>query len=205
MTNRTTAVVLAAGVLGLGILEASGHLMPVNQWMTERLIGVGKTAPLLNAIWIVGGVPLTGTVVILAAWRRHHWRWLAAFVAGLILEIAYKHWVWSALPQPISEPAWLAPIQNWASPSAGSVLRLMREGLGGKVAAAVGQGFFHSSYFSGHVYRITFATGVLARWRVVPIVVASATMFCVIATGGHWLVDALGGLAMAESALAAAQ
>jgi membrane-associated phospholipid phosphatase len=72
--------------------------------------------------------------------------------------------------------------------------------LGGHAArVGAGRAIFHGSFPSGHVYRLTYALGLwFQRWPAATWVVAALAGLLVVATGGHWAIDVIGGFALAR-------
>ncbi len=189
--------------IAAAVVAATGWSMPANHALYMWLTPLGRHLPEANFIWIIGGPPLTGLVVLLTAIRRRQFAWLWVFLGGVCLEVLTKHWIHASLPRATPEPVWLARIESWASPSAHRALAVLGRVLHLRRTSTATGGFFHSSFFSGHVFRLTFTVSMLVpgrRW--VPWIVALAAGILVVATGGHWAWDVVGGFLAARSGLA---
>lgn len=189
-----------------GALAASGMVVPLDRAVSAWLRPLGLAAPILNLVWVVGGAPLTGLTVLAGSVWRQQWRWIGLFVAGLLLEVLAKHVIVTPLPQATPEPLWLARLENLANPSPHGVARTLRHWLKWAPAAGTVEGYFGGSFFSGHVFRITFTTAFIARGyrRWYPRAAALAAGVLVVALGGHWAIDAAGGYFLAEALVALA-
>lgn len=168
---------------------------------------LGSSFAALNLIWDLGGVPLTVLVLlVLTAVKAGHRRragalWIGFFAASLA-EILAKHLIVTPTPVPVLEPAWMARLEsvlNIGPSAAGAVLHHLLPGAPASTAAS----FLRGSYPSGHTFRTSYTAGALLGPRRRPWVagVAALTAFCVIATGGHFLGDAIGGFLLAMAGL----
>lgn len=211
MRTRLATSLLAVAALAAGAWLASDPtVMGWNRAVAALLRPLALRWPWLNIVWVIAGLPVTAAVLGVALWRmsrlRRHWPVIAAMaVAGSLVELLCKHFV--ALPRPSEVPApvfWnqlvgalnlgpsnLTPLLHWLHPH---------------VRGETGSTLFPGSYPSGHVYRTTFLTGMLAppgrRLWAAPVVVAVA--FMTVATGGHWAWDTLGGALLGIAAVSLA-
>lgn len=187
-------------------VAATGWLMPINRAVSGVLTGFGRQVPAANLVWILGGPSVTGLVVLITAVIRRQVAWVWLFAAGVLLEVMTKHWIAAPLPTATPEPLWMARIESWASPSAHSAIKTLASLLRLPRSTGAPSTFFHGSFFSGHVFRLTFTVGMLFRGRPwVLWVTALAAGVLVVATGGHWAWDVVGGYCVARTTLAVAQ
>jgi hypothetical protein len=181
----------AAAVAWLGVA------VPWDRAVARALAPLGTHAPWINLVWVVGGVPVTGMAAIVGSLVTRRWRWLGLWVAGAALEVAVKHVIHTPLPRATPEPLWLSRLEYLSNPSPHSVLHAVERWLHVRQRAG-GTPLFDGSFFSGHVFRLTFTLGMVwpkRRW--VPWATAGAATVMVLSTGGHWLVDAVGAAALA--------
>lgn len=182
-------------------------IAPVSFWLQlERDLGVllkplAGRLPVIQFIWIVGGVPVTFILLVWATWRGSRRRRLAlwcGYLGGSVIELLAKHWIHTPLPTPSAEPLWLIRLGNDTNigPSqVGAWLHALHPRSSSNAANAL----LHGSYPSGHTFRITYLSAIwlgLRRWRWV-VLIAMITAVCVVATGGHWIGDAVGGFSLA--------
>ncbi len=172
--------------------------------MSSRFLEVwGRQYPVLQLIWIAGGVPLTTLIVVYVASGRFGkqsacWRAFGLFVLGSAVEVVIKHFV--ATPFPPNVP----PGGDWKrliiltniEPS--TVLGWIRNIHSGPFNTAVSSSdLFTGSFPSGHVFRITYAYGLFLSSKI-RLLIAVLAGICVVATGGHWIWDAFGGYLLAS-------
>ncbi len=197
-----------AGWWALAFLVATavaftGWFNPVNHAVAIWLAPLGRDAYEINFVWIVGGIPATMLAMVLLTWLKPGgWRWLLLFVVGILIEALTKHWIATPMPLATPQPHWLEEWETWTNPTPAEVNHLLGIIFGGTHPAAGHHEFFRGSYFSGHVFRITFVTAAMAnarRW-IVPLVALVAGV-CVVATGGHWLWDVVGAFLLTETGL----
>ncbi|PSR22872.1 MAG: hypothetical protein C7B45_05240 [Sulfobacillus acidophilus] len=184
-------------------LALTGWFNPVNHAVAIWLAPLGREAYPINLIWVVGGVPLTLVAMVLLGWLKPGgWRWLIAFVGGILLEAMTKHWIATPMPVATAEPHWLQTLEAWTNPTPADVTGVMKQFFSATGQATRHQAFFRGSFFSGHVFRLTFVTGALTggrRWSVALVAVIAG--LCVVATGGHWLLDVIGAFLLTQSGL----
>jgi hypothetical protein len=118
-----------------------------------------------------------------------------------MLEVITKHWISTPLPKPVAEPLWMARIEALASPSPHAALAVIGQVLRLPARSTPSAALFKGSFFSGHVFRITFATGAVSRKFSYTTIAAALTAFLVVALGGHWLLDAAGAFLVAGGLL----
>ncbi|HET7560572.1 MAG TPA: phosphatase PAP2 family protein, partial [Limnochordia bacterium] len=168
----------------------------------------------LDVVWLVGALPVTVAALAWATFgrslsrSRRLWAWLGFALIGLV-ELAAKHYVGTPMPpgSVVSVP-WIDRL----SASLNAAESVWLPWLGGVVAAVTGHheggaAFgLAGSFPSGHVARITYVSAfVLARAdRRLLTAIGFAAGLAVVATGGHWLWDAVGGFVLAWIALQAA-
>lgn len=172
---------------------------------------VGTGFPVLNLIWDVGGVPITVLALVAFTARRAGTRerravvWMTFFL-GALVEVLAKHAIATPTPVPVSEPAWMARLEALLNVGPSAVGMLLHHIMPSVARSAPGR-FIRGSYPSGHTFRLSYTAGIglgprRRRWVVA---VALATGFGVIATGGHFLGDAVGGFSLAMAGLAIAR
>lgn len=197
------------------IFVLAAMLSPMAFWLhwesmvAAELRPIAENAPVLQLVWIFGGLPLTAFFLILAVLVRKHARRrataiLIGFVLGSALELLAKHVLAFRLPVAVAEPTWLSHIEaylNIGPSQLGAWIHQLHPSTSGKVASS----FLRGSYPSGHTFRLTYVAGIWISPRHRPWVgvVAALTAFMVTATGGHWFGDAIGGYALAMMVLVA--
>ncbi len=182
-----------------------GWLDPLNLSLSQLLRPLARAVPDLNLIWVVGSVPVTAALLLLWVWSKGRWRQLWLFAGGVLLEVITKHFVASPLPHPLGEPSWIGRLEGWVNPSPQWVITAIKQRLGMVAATGSGAQFFRGSFFSGHVFRLTYLTGALAgigRPGLL-VLVGLVAGILVVALGGHWALDALGGFCLARALLGA--
>ncbi len=177
-----------------------------NEMVSHDLEFWGHRYPVLQLIWVVGGLPITTLLVIYRAsgyFGREpaKWRVLGIFILGSVTELLVKHFVATPFPPNVPPPAGYRQLIVWTNVEPSTVFAWLRQlnpsaGVGHHLASHLLRG----SFPSGHVFRITYAYGLFlsSKWRVV---IAGVAAFCVVATGGHWIWDAVGGYVLASLGL----
>lgn len=196
-SNRRGAYWYAAGFVIAAALAASGIVVPWDRAVGSTLAPLGRAVPWLNLVWVLGGPPVTGLIAVMGSALTRQWRWLGLWMVGLVLEVATKHFIHTPLPTATPEPLWLARIESWTNPSPHVVLSVLTRWMHVQRSHG-GTPLLAGSFFSGHVFRITFTVGMLfPRRQWVPWAAAAAAAAMVLATGGHWLIDTVGAVCMA--------
>ncbi len=206
----TTLRQLAGWLTAFAAFAGLAHWGQWVSWQYEisaALRGFGESQPQLQWVWIVGGIPITGLALVFIGvlGRRRMPRVWAVLIAGSVLEVVVKHVLPTPLPRPVAiAPAWARLEATWdIGPAAvGHALHKILPALSPTSTSA----FLRGSYPSGHTYRLSYVAGIAlgrCRWPWMALW-AAAVAFCVTATGGHWLGDAVGGFALAMAGLAAA-
>lgn len=188
--------------LALAVIAYGGWLIPLDRAISGTLKETVGRVSILNLIWVVGGVPVTGLVVLATTLTRRQGRWLALFLLGTLLEVLTKHWISTPMPRAVPESHWLSWIEARTNPSPSWTLATLRHLLGVHTPPGGGHPFLLGSFFSGHVFRITFVVGMLSRYQ--PLVTAMSALVAsvlVVAMGGHWAIDAAGAFLIAFALL----
>lgn len=174
-----------------------------NERVSHDLEWWGHRYPALQLIWVVGGLPLTTLLVIYRAsgyFGREpaRWRILGIFILGGIMELVVKHFVATPFPPNVPPPTGYRQLILWTNIEPSTVFAWLRQ-LNPSTAGVhhLSSHLLRGSFPSGHVFRITYAYGLFlsSKWR---LVIAGVAAFCVVATGGHWMWDALGGFLLAS-------
>lgn len=78
--------------LAAALLAPLPFMVTIDHALSRRLTPLGIHQPWLNAVWILGGLPVT-TLAILASWRRRPGTAAAClgFIAGSLIEVLGKH------------------------------------------------------------------------------------------------------------------
>lgn len=196
--NRTAAVIWAGLWLAVLAIAASGRMDGVDRAVGAALRHIGNAWPVTNLIWVIGGLPLTALAVLGASWRRRSW-WIAGgFVAGLLVEVVSKHFLATPFPQATPEPPFFQHLEAATNLSPAWAASVLQHWLHTHPVKGPHHPMFRGSFPSGHVFRITYASGAWMTRRRWTWAVAAAAGVLVIATGGHWLVDVLGGFLLAR-------
>ncbi len=186
------------------LVAVSGALVPLDRSIGAVLSRFGNRVPASNLIWVVGGIPITGLAVLGAAWRRNRWRLVLAFLGGLLVEALAKHFIATPLPKATFEPPFYRHLETFTNITPKMVLSwvavvIPMHGASAKAHVAL----FRGSFPSGHVFRLTYASGAwLFRRRRWTWAIALVAGTLVVATGGHWALDAAGGFLLARALLA---
>ena len=186
-------------------LASTRFVRVINLAFSHFLVPLGRTWPWLNGVWVAGGVPLSLLAVLWASRARsrgQRLRLLGLFVAGGIIELLAKHWIATPWPVPVAAPAPYAVIARYTNIEPSAVMAVVGPWLGARRPTASAS-FLRGSFPSGHVLRLTFAIGVWlgpGRWGWTTALAAVAAV-AVVATGGHWFWDTLGGWSLAQALL----
>lgn len=207
--DRKMVRVLWAGIF-VGALLTAGTTMVlgVDRLFARWLSPVGMFMPVFNLIWVVGGLPLT-TALILGrmlvqrkGFRKKRWDAFILFLAGSVIEAVCKHFVALPMPHAVPEPTFYRTLEIWTNIEPSTLSALVNRGA--HTGSIVGfHPFFYGSFPSGHVFRVTYTVGFLLDGRRNWLLwsMAALATFSVVATGGHWIWDTLGGFALARWAL----
>lgn len=203
MTVNRTILWAIAWLVILGLV-ATGWVQGPDRVIAGALRVVGTRVPAANLIWVLGGIPLTGLVVLGAVVRDRRLSWLLWMVVGLMVEAVTKHFLATPFPLSTPEPVFFSRLESATNLTPSDALRWMH-GLF-HVTASTGphKALFRGTFPSGHVFRITYATGSWLRNRQWTWPIALVAGFLVVATGGHWAIDAVGGFLLARAMLALA-
>ena len=197
----------AAAFVASAVVSLYGWLTPINLFMAHLLEPLGKAVPDFSIIWVIGSVPVVGVLLLLWDWSMGRWRQFWIFLGGVVLEIVTKHLIGTPLPHSVGgEPFWIGRLERWVNPSPHVVFTAIKRKLGILPSVAQGtQSFFRGSFFSGHVFRLTFLTGVVGGagrpWLMGIIGLIAGIL--VVALGGHWALDAIGGFCLARALISA--
>lgn len=186
-------------------LATTPEIHHFNRVVSTALRPLGIHIPELQLIWVLGGIPLTFLTVLFVAWRRHDNQkpWVGVvlgFVLGSLIEVLAKHFI--VLPNPPNVPpaGFYRVIVRATNITPGEILRPLSLILGSPTGGASHFSLLRGTFPSGHLFRITYTLLALAGRRRPSISVALAAAvasLCVVATGGHWIWDAVGGVALA--------
>lgn len=179
-------------------------MVPLDRSIAEVLTRFGNRVPASNLIWVVGGIPLTSLAVLGAAWKRNRWGLILAFGGGLLVEALSKHFIATPLPQPTFEPPFYRHLEALTNITPTMVLSWVAAVIPMHgVSSGAHAPLFRGSFPSGHVFRVTYASGAwLFRRRRWTWALALVAGVLVVATGGHWALDAAGGFLLARAWLA---
>ncbi len=169
-------------------------------WLAHQ---VHALTPLLHVVWPLGsplvasGLAVAATLLAGPDWRRRRFAWVLLAVGGLA-ELSSKV---LGLGRPTAMPAIpvLPVLRLGLRPAFHAIGRPVPAWLAAMVAAVRLRG----TYPSGHVMRLALIPGFLFRRRgqAAAFVVALVAGLAVVATGGHSVTDALGGLCLAQALL----
>ncbi|MCL5116919.1 MAG: phosphatase PAP2 family protein [Firmicutes bacterium] len=193
--------------LAAAAVTAAGATTGLDRTIGTALQTVGRAVPATNLVWVFGGLPITLLAVVVAATRRRRGGWLVigGFVAGLLIEVIGKHFIATPFPQATPEPAFYRHLESATNLTPQLALHWIGAIVKLPSHAGAHHALFRGSFPSGHVFRITYATGALLKsrrqwtWAI-----AAAAGFLVVATGGHWAGDVVGGFLLARWWLALA-
>ncbi len=195
--------------IAASLVAASGPVLAADRYISRLLEPIGYHAPLLQLIWVVGGLPVTTLLVLVAASgffgkRPAHWSVLAIFIGGSVVELMVKHWVATPFPPNVAAPALYGQIVAWTNIEPSAVFSAIGSLTHSPAVHHASTTFLRGSFPSGHVFRITFAYGLILAdvWRIALVVLAA---FAVVATGGHWPWDTVGGFLLGSAGLVLAK
>lgn len=212
MRHLRSPLGLLALLLALAVLAPLAPVLAFDRAVSHTLFALPRTTlTVLNLVWVVGALPVTAALLLIATLgrplpsRARAASW-AAFAALGLCEVMLKRLI--ATPQPhgpaVSVPLLHALIQdlNIDAHEAAGWLAATTAWLTGRplppqvTTTVVGP---RGTFPSGHVARLTFLAGYLFKAPRTPwlLAVAGLAGLAVVATGGHWLWDALGGLVLA--------
>ncbi len=200
--DRILTFVLFAVTAWLATTPWIHHL---NRAVSMTLRPFGVHLPALQLIWVLGGIPLTFVVVLIVAWRRKATRnsWLGillGFVVGSLIEVLAKHFIVLPNPPNVRPTGFYRTIVAVTNIDPQQILHLLSLIVGRSRTGPSHFRLLQGSFPSGHLFRITYTLLVLLGRRrpgIGVIVAAAAASFCVVATGGHWIWDAVGGVILA--------
>lgn len=201
MNRAIAGVGWLAGFLALAIIVALGLVTPVNREISAALLVLGNRVPAFNLIWVIGGIPLTALFVLIKSVKRGRsgWWWLAFYLIGLIIEALTKHFLATPMPRATYEPPFYRHLESATNISPGDVHRWLAHLTGTRAYSSLGHhAFFVGSFPSGHVYRITYTLSLWTKKFSFILAVAVAAGILVVATGGHWAFDVVGGFFLAR-------
>ena len=188
--------------LVLSGIALSGAAVGLDRQVAAWLRPWGSAWPQLNLIWVFGGIPLTTAAVLWVSFRRG-WGYLLLFGAGMVIEVVCKHWIGTPMPTATPEPSFYRHLENWFNISPSTAMSWVDWVLGRSALASSTHHFLRGSFPSGHTFRITFTLGAITgakRWAILG-GAGLVTAVLVVATGGHWILDAAGGFALAFTGL----
>ncbi|MCY0877661.1 MAG: phosphatase PAP2 family protein [Firmicutes bacterium] len=165
----------------------------------------GRAWPVVNLIWVLGGVPVT--LLAVGGWtftrRPYRWAALGSFFLGLGIEVLLKILIHTPLPRATPEPPFYARLEAATNVTPQRVLAWVGRLRGTAAPVGTASHILHGSFPSGHVYRLTLAVGLWCNARPAATWMTGILAgLMVVATGGHWAVDVMGGFALARLMLA---
>lgn len=199
-------------LLWLGIFVAAMLVAPlslthhVDEAVSAALRPYGAHWPPLQLIWVMGGVPLTLLLLLLIAWLRArlYRPWggiLVGFIVGTLTEVLVKHWIPTPTPPNVVPPPFYQSLIKATNIEPQQVMHWATLVMG-RTSIATGQSHLLNGTFpSGHLFRLSYVMIVAVqrirqKWWVPAGVLIAA--FAVVATGGHWVWDTVGGYALAQ-------
>lgn len=196
--------ILTAFALSVWIATTPG-MQSANRLVSRVLRPIGVHIPELQLIWVLGGIPLTFLTVLGVAWHRSRQQkpWIGivlGFIIGSLIELLSKHFI--ALPTPPNVPpeGFYQAVVAATNIEPGQVLHVFSLVLGHRTTGVSHFKLLQGSFPSGHLFRLTYTLLVLTQ-RIKPgllvAIVDGLASFCVVATGGHWMWDAVGGIVLA--------
>ncbi len=196
--------ILFAFALSAGI-ATTPWMQSANRVVSSALRPMGVHIPALQLIWVFGGIPLTFLSVLGVAWNRSRKQkpWIGivfGFIVGSLIELVSKHFI--ALPTPPNVPpeGFYQAIVVATNITPSQVLHLISLVAGHGTSGSSHFKLLQGSFPSGHLFRLTYALLVLTETRkpgALVAVIDGLASFCVVATGGHWIWDTVGGIVLA--------
>lgn len=154
------------------------------------LAPLGRGIHPLELVWDLGGLPLTAAVLFVVGLGRTSRLLLwGVFLAGGVIELISKHFLVLPLPVGLPTPGGYLRVEHVLNPMFGI-----------RTGSAPGD-LLRGSFPSGHLFRLTFTAGALVRRWVWVLPLTALAAVAVVATGGHWVWDALGGFVLAGGCL----
>ena len=189
--------------LVITVLAPTSAIHGLDVGTSRTLEGLGRRYPFLQLIWVVGGIPLTTLAVLFVASGRlgktvTQWRFLGLFIIGSLVEIVAKHFVTTPFPPNIPPVGYYRQLVIWTNIEPSTIFGWIRDfNHSPSVSHLSSSRLLRGSFPSGHVFRITYAYGLFMsfQWR---LLVAGLAALCVVATGAHWIWDAVGGYVLAS-------
>ncbi len=203
---RKIWLIWLVGFLVAMALAPSVQIHALDVTTSQFLEPWGRRYPVLQLIWVVGGIPLTTLIVLYVASGQFgketaHWWILGFFVLGSVIEVVAKHFVATAFPPNVPPSGDLKRLIIWTNIEPSTVVGWIRQIHSGPASVRlVSSHLFNGSFPSGHVFRITYAYGLFLspKFRIIAATIAAIS---VVATGGHWIWDAVGGYLLASLCL----
>ena len=178
----------------------------VNAVVSAALRPYGVHWPPLQLIWVLGGVPLTFLLVLLMAWSRAHRKnpWsgvVVGYIVGTIVEVLVKHWIATPTPPNVMPPPVYQSLITATNIEPQQVMHWFAVVMGPSSLATGPSHLLNGTFPSGHLFRLSYVMivavrGIKQKWLVAAGGLIAA--FAVVATGGHWVWDAVGGYALAQ-------
>ncbi len=178
----------------------------VDEVISTALRSYGAHWPPLQLIWVVGGAPLTLLLVLLMAWTRarHNRPWsgvVVGFIVGTLAEVLVKHWIPTPTPSNVVPPPFYRSLITATNIDPQQVMHWVALVMGRTSLASGPSHLLKGTFPSGHLFRLSYVTiialqGIKQKWWVTAGVLVAA--FAVVATGGHWFWDTVGGYALAQ-------
>lgn len=194
--------------LAAAFMATSPLIKNLNNWAAVTLAPIGINFPLLQAIWIVGGVPLTFLAIIWSGYHSPYYknaplRPLIVIILFSGIEVFFKHLIVLPAPHPVPAAHWINRLITYTNITPSSLIWVSQQIFHQTSATPAASVLLRGSFPSGHVFRLTYTAGVL--WPHKPariLMLALGASFAVTALGGHWLFDSIGGFLLARAAMA---
>ncbi len=188
------------------LLAPLAPVLELDRVVSAALRPYGQQWPPLQLVWVLGGVPLTFLVLMIAAYGRvshsKPWRGLiGGFLVGTVVEVLCKHWL--AIPNPLNvppPPAYQSLILA-TNIEPQQVVHWLSLILGANHQSSHHLTLLRGTFPSGHLFRLTFVLSTLitaGRWQWTVVALAAVATAAVVATGGHWIWDAAGGYCLSQ-------